>query len=378
MPSAHSAFLDAIRANPEDDGPRLVYADWLEERGECDLAEFIRIGLAPEFVRGKRGEKAFDEMDKRAANLFKKNRSKWVRISEPLFKTFMRFRRASAGILYFSGECSPSTFLARAGAWFGAIRVPFELELRTSGVPSHIDEWSRSRVIECITALRCDCFSDADLSDDVVNSYLTCSRHAQLRAWEIEVIISGDRSQMLAYSTQLNNLRHLGVALTSAALREVIRIPALASLRSVEAWLLDSVSFILPTDYSEESPRLRRLVLNNVDNDSIAYWIAASSAFRSLRQLTLVRHKDQKHRSIGPAGAAALANSPYLSNLEELEFGNQLIEEEGLHAVVASTQLPNLRKLTLDHCGIEGRTAPSIALLGNLQVNITQDWRFFT
>jgi uncharacterized protein (TIGR02996 family) len=37
------AFLQAICAKPEDDTPRLVYADWLEEQGDTDRAEFIRV-----------------------------------------------------------------------------------------------------------------------------------------------------------------------------------------------------------------------------------------------------------------------------------------------------------------------------------------------
>src|SRR5262249_2653590 len=35
------AFLEAIRAHPEDDDPRLVYADWLEEQGD-PRGDFIR------------------------------------------------------------------------------------------------------------------------------------------------------------------------------------------------------------------------------------------------------------------------------------------------------------------------------------------------
>ena len=35
-------LLQDILANPDDDAPRLVYADWLEEHGEADRAEFIR------------------------------------------------------------------------------------------------------------------------------------------------------------------------------------------------------------------------------------------------------------------------------------------------------------------------------------------------
>jgi uncharacterized protein (TIGR02996 family) len=38
-----SPFLCAIREAPFDDGPRLVYADRLDERGECARAEFIRV-----------------------------------------------------------------------------------------------------------------------------------------------------------------------------------------------------------------------------------------------------------------------------------------------------------------------------------------------
>jgi uncharacterized protein (TIGR02996 family) len=38
-----AAFLEAIRAAPHDDGLRLVYADWLEEHGQSDKAEFLRL-----------------------------------------------------------------------------------------------------------------------------------------------------------------------------------------------------------------------------------------------------------------------------------------------------------------------------------------------
>jgi len=37
------AFLDAIFAAPDDDAPRLVYADWLEEHGQPEYAELIRL-----------------------------------------------------------------------------------------------------------------------------------------------------------------------------------------------------------------------------------------------------------------------------------------------------------------------------------------------
>jgi uncharacterized protein (TIGR02996 family) len=38
----HAPFLHAIIARPEDDGPRLLFAGFLDENGEPDRAEFIR------------------------------------------------------------------------------------------------------------------------------------------------------------------------------------------------------------------------------------------------------------------------------------------------------------------------------------------------
>src|SRR5262245_23073250 len=41
--SLHEAFLRSIIEAPDDDAPRLVYADWLEENGDPERAEFIRV-----------------------------------------------------------------------------------------------------------------------------------------------------------------------------------------------------------------------------------------------------------------------------------------------------------------------------------------------
>jgi uncharacterized protein (TIGR02996 family) len=38
----NQVFLDTIRDCPEDEVTRLIYADWLDEQGEADRAEFIR------------------------------------------------------------------------------------------------------------------------------------------------------------------------------------------------------------------------------------------------------------------------------------------------------------------------------------------------
>ena len=44
--SDRAAFISAIAASPDDDLPKLVFADWLEEHGEGARAEFIRLQIA--------------------------------------------------------------------------------------------------------------------------------------------------------------------------------------------------------------------------------------------------------------------------------------------------------------------------------------------
>src|SRR5262249_40795810 len=41
----NQAMLSAILADPDDDRPRLVYADWLEEHGQRDRARLIRVQI---------------------------------------------------------------------------------------------------------------------------------------------------------------------------------------------------------------------------------------------------------------------------------------------------------------------------------------------
>ena len=43
--SDEAGLLAAIRERPADDFPRRVYADWLDDHGQTERAEFIRLHL---------------------------------------------------------------------------------------------------------------------------------------------------------------------------------------------------------------------------------------------------------------------------------------------------------------------------------------------
>src|SRR4051812_24449427 len=40
------AFFQDIAEHPDDDTPRLVYADWLDDHGQPGRAEYVRAGVA--------------------------------------------------------------------------------------------------------------------------------------------------------------------------------------------------------------------------------------------------------------------------------------------------------------------------------------------
>lgn len=68
-------FLDEIQAHPYDDGPRLVYADWLEDRDD-DRAEYLRLEV--ELNGLTEGDALFDEQFPRLLELRKGCDPRWL------------------------------------------------------------------------------------------------------------------------------------------------------------------------------------------------------------------------------------------------------------------------------------------------------------
>lgn len=73
--AAHDEFLRAIRAAPADDTPRLVYADWLEEVGQAERAQFIR--LQCEYAPLPRDGGRRRELKEQAYELLRRNARAW-------------------------------------------------------------------------------------------------------------------------------------------------------------------------------------------------------------------------------------------------------------------------------------------------------------
>jgi uncharacterized protein (TIGR02996 family) len=86
----HGPFLQTILARPNDSGPRLVYADWLEEQGDCHRAEFLR--LDTEWLELPKTDPRRIEIARRLVNLFYRHGDKWERpLSELPGQTIIDF-----------------------------------------------------------------------------------------------------------------------------------------------------------------------------------------------------------------------------------------------------------------------------------------------
>src|SRR5262245_15683829 len=73
-------LLRAVCENPDDDTPRLVFADWLDENGEPERAEFIRLQCEFQSPRGVAGGSPAEQpvRFRRMRELRDLNRARWL------------------------------------------------------------------------------------------------------------------------------------------------------------------------------------------------------------------------------------------------------------------------------------------------------------
>src|SRR5262245_14653923 len=73
--SERDALFQAVLDAPGDDAPRLVFADWLDENGEPERAELIRVQIAA--ARTPFYEARYDALNRRADELIVAHRTAW-------------------------------------------------------------------------------------------------------------------------------------------------------------------------------------------------------------------------------------------------------------------------------------------------------------
>ena len=109
MTDAEELFA-SILAHPEENAPRLVFADWLEENGQEDWAEFIRIQIEVDHI--PRAEPRHKELSRRARRLLAKQKEVWLFPFQKLLpgclvkfeRGFVSIVKASYSYVFFNAE----------------------------------------------------------------------------------------------------------------------------------------------------------------------------------------------------------------------------------------------------------------------------------
>jgi uncharacterized protein (TIGR02996 family) len=117
--ATEAAFLRAILDAPDDDTPRLVYADWLDEHGDAARAEFIRAQCEAE--RLPEGEPRQVALTVRAGELLAAHGARWRQEIPAWARRGSEFRRGFVAEV----RCSAGQFLRSGGGLFRKAPVQF-------------------------------------------------------------------------------------------------------------------------------------------------------------------------------------------------------------------------------------------------------------
>src|SRR4051812_26632158 len=74
--SQASAFHQDIQEHPDDDTPRLVFADWLDDHGQHDRAEFIRVQVR--LARTGEDDPGRQALEDEAEGLLARHEEEWA------------------------------------------------------------------------------------------------------------------------------------------------------------------------------------------------------------------------------------------------------------------------------------------------------------
>ena len=103
--SYRQAILQDILDHPDDDVPRLVYADWLDEHHQPERAEFIRVQVR--LAALPEGDDERLELGRRERQLLREHYERWLEPLRGLIKD-ARFRRGFVEHAQFDAELAQS------------------------------------------------------------------------------------------------------------------------------------------------------------------------------------------------------------------------------------------------------------------------------
>ncbi len=398
-------FLADICANPGDDAPRLIFADYLEDHGDAGRAEFIRVQVArarlPEWDAAQVGLRL------REAELLRLHGDGWRAelpvppwggvewggfrrgfVAEVKFADFRRLRECAAGCWAAAPVESAAVRWPRAADGCETLPpIPALRELRVSGaILSNLDAEALAAAPLLSTLHTLD-LSERGFDLEAFRALATSPHLAGLRTLRAPVDgIGGGIVRVLREGVPFTALEDLDLtqqddydayvndaSIDEPGIEALAAWPGLAGLRSLtltgNGIGAPGLEMLLrsPLVVGLKTLRLRRIGLHG---DGARAFHVARPALR-LEALdmgeNLVEHLGMKGAAdiagaaclselkslrldrceLGPESAALLASASFLSSLRVLDLGHNKIGPQGLQAILGSRP-PMLHTLGLE------------------------------
>jgi uncharacterized protein (TIGR02996 family) len=317
------AFLEAIGEAPEDDAPRLIYADWLEEGapaqrgGESERAEFIRVQC--ELARQNEEAPGWQALKEREQALLARHRADWLRPVDRYISDAV-FRRG------FVERCS-----------MGARRFL-----------DYIDEVLRWAPLQELKLLR------INQTHEGPERVARAPQLVRFRRLDLNGSHLGDQSlSTILSSPHLRGMRTLLLGETGLERNSIgsLSNPALAGLVDLDLsgnFLLNRIRLLTdtPFPFRLEALHLEDCSLTTEDAELLLAW----SGLGTVQRLTL------SNNPFRVTVAGRLARSPHTEQLQQLRMANAGVRVRGAQALASSDRLLQLTALDLsgNYLGISG------------------------
>lgn len=328
------AFLSDICANPEDDAPRLVFADWLAENGEEERGSFIRLQVQAAALPDDDPRRLV--MEEQAEELENRHGKAWTaELPELPGVTWGRFHRgfvASAGV-------KSAKALAEQGEAMHAAAPVRELRVWTVG------RKQAKALAACPALSRLDSLSIRcnEIGPQAVETILRSPHLGPLRSLSLaKTALFAEGAEMLVRMESLRSLRHLDVSSNGLDGYDIDRIlgsPHLAGLESLETAynrLDEGLAALLGPDGSWRFPRMS---LNSAHlGDAGASWLATT-----LTGASVLTELDLGYNDLTGEGVGLLAEALHLRNLRRLDISCNPLGDAGAAALARFPSLTDLR-----------------------------------
>jgi uncharacterized protein (TIGR02996 family) len=342
-PPGYEPFQRVICENPDDDTARLVYADWLDEHGDPDRAELIRIGVW--LAAGVRSSAEEQSLRARERELIQQNRERW----------FAELPRARGFEWSFGGDMEWNTYWRFDRGFVGCVTF-----WSVGAYRRHANRVFRSTPIRAVAVCN---VRPADIplfaAERFAGCRYLCGNGDELEADDVARLVATPSLQRLQY------LRIYGARIGDDAIDRVCEPGVLPALRVLWADGLIGDRAVEALAASGHAHRLDGLHLNfnltQVGDHGAG--VVAAGAFPRLRRLSL-------GKAIRDDGAIRLARSPVLEQLDFLYLDANRIGEAGAVALKDSPHLGGLKEIYLRYNPIP----PDVALRIEQDTRVVRVW----